>query len=79
MTDNKNLNKIDKRMYSSTNKIQINYNNKIQKNYNLVLVTSWCILQQTNVSTPDLSPLQCRYKYYKDLTSQIGPLHKVKL
>jgi len=39
--------------------------------YNLVLVTSWCILQQTNVSTPDLSPLQCRYKYYKGLTSQI--------
>jgi len=34
-------------------------------------VTSWCIFQQTNVSTPDLSPLQCRYKYYKDLTSQI--------
>jgi len=25
-----------------------------------------------NVSTPDLSPLQCRYNYYNRLTSQIG-------
>jgi len=25
-----------------------------------------------NVSTPDLSPLQCRYNYYNCLTSQIG-------